>query len=173
MKSIRKKAGGAVAAAAVMVAAVCIAAGAESSSRPLNSFAALAGHCYKGTIAARNDTDEHCFQWMYDGQALRDVHTVRGSGHPDYVGETTYYWDSSAQRIEYLYVESMGGIMRGTVEPGEGALVFPATRYVAGGQAMTLRVRWTMQGDGYEAWSEMQDKNAWTTMFKVKMARSS
>ena len=30
------------------------------------------------------DTDEHCFRWVYGGQALRDVHTVRGEGHSDY-----------------------------------------------------------------------------------------
>jgi hypothetical protein len=145
----------------------------EAAAGPLRPFSFLAGHCFKGTIAERNDTDEHCFQWIYEGQALRDVHTVRGAGHPDYVGETTYYWDSAAKRIEYLYVENLGGIMRGTVEPGEGALVFPAAAYVAGGEAMTLRVKWTLQKDGYEAWSEMQDKDAWKTMFKVKMVKSS
>ena len=173
MNTSRSKAGGAVAAVAVMAVALGAAAIDEKASRPLQAFAALAGHCYKGTIGERNDVDEHCFTWMVGGQALRDVHTVRGPGHPDYVGETTYYWDSAAKRIEYLYVENTGGIMRGTVEPGDGAVVFPATRYVAGGQTMTLRVRWTMQGDGYEAWTEMQDRDAWTTMLKVKMARSS
>jgi hypothetical protein len=145
----------------------------EKSADPLRPLAPFAGHCYKGTLAGGKDTDEHCFQWMYGGRALRDVHTVRGASHPDYVGETTYYWDSGARRIEYLYVENAGGIMRGTVEPGEGALVFPPAAYVADGQALTLRVRWTLGTDGYEAWSEMEDKGAWTTMFKVRMARSS
>jgi hypothetical protein len=144
----------------------------EAAAGPLRPLGFLAGHCYKGTIAERNDTDEHCFQWIYEGQALRDVHTVRGAGHPDYIGETTYYWDSAAKRIEYLYVENLGGVMRGTVEPGEGAIFFPATTYVAGGEVMTLRVRWTLQKDGYEAWSEMQDKDAWKTMFKVKMVKT-
>jgi len=27
--------------------------------------------------------------------------------------------------------------------------------------------------DGYEAWSEAQDKGAWATMFKVRMLKSS
>jgi len=104
---------------------------------------------------------------------LRDLHTVRAAGRPDYVGETTYYYDSGTRRIEYLYVENGGGVMRGYVEPGEAAIVFPATTYVAGGQAMTLRVRWTLMADGYEAWSEAQDKGAWATMFKVRMLKSS
>ena len=140
---------------------------------PLKPLASFAGHCFKGTLAGGKDTDEHCFQWMYGGKALRDVHTVRGASHPDYVGETTYYWDSGARRIEYLYVENAGGIMRGTVEPAEGAIVFPPATYVADGQAMTLRVRWTLAAEGYEAWSEMEDKGAWTTMFRVRMAKSS
>jgi len=29
-----------------------------------------------------------------------------------------------------------------------------------------------LQGDDYEAWSEMQANGAWTTMFKVKMVRT-
>ncbi len=46
-----------------------------------------------------------------------------------------------------------------------GWLVFPATQYVAGGQTMTYRVRWTLIDDSsYVAWSEMQAKVAWVTM---------
>ena len=149
-------------------------ANADTDPNPLQPLAFLAGHCFKGSFPERGDTDEHCFQWLYGDKALRDVHTVRGAAHPDYVGETTYYWDSIAKRIEYLYVENAGGIMRGTVQPGESAIVFPETRYVADGQAMTLRVRWSMLPDqGYEAWSEVQGKAGWATFFKVKMARVS
>jgi len=156
-----------------LAAAAPSAAQQEKPADPLKPLASFAGHCFQGTLAGGKDTDEHCFRWMYGGKALRDVHTVRGASHPDYVGETTYYWDSGARRIEYLYVENAGGIMRGTVEPAEGAIVFPPASYVADGQALTLRVRWTLAPDGYEAWSEMQDKGAWTTMFKVRMARAS
>ena len=145
----------------------------EKPADPLKPLASFAGHCFKGTLTGGKDTDEHCFQWMVGGKALRDVHTVRGPSHPDYVGETTYYWDSGARRIEYLYVENAGGIMRGTVEAAEGVLVFPPASYLADGLALTLRVRWTLAADGYEAWSEMQDRGAWTTMFKVRMAKSS
>jgi hypothetical protein len=162
----------AVSAAALMAGAVFAAPPADTPANPLQPMAFLAGHCYKGTVRG-NDTDEHCFAWKYDGMALRDVHTVKTPGKPDYVGETTYYYDSAAKRIEYLYIENAGGVMRGTVEPADGALVFPATTYVAGGQSMTLRVRWTLQGtDAYEALSEMQNKGQWVTMFKAKMAKS-
>jgi hypothetical protein len=140
----------------------------------LKSMAFLAGHCWKGEFPDSKQTDEHCFQWLYDGKALRDTHTVRAPGRPDYVGETTYYWDSAAKRVEYLYIENLGGISRGTMEEAPGMLVFPATQYVAGGDAMTFRARWTIAGDdAYEAWSEMQQPTGWKTMFKVKLKRVS
>jgi hypothetical protein len=60
------------------------------------------------------------------------------------------------------------------VESAQGALVFPATQYVEGGKSMTYRVRWTRLSDtSYEAWSEMQAKDGWTTMFKLTMKQSS
>jgi hypothetical protein len=141
---------------------------------PLQPMAFLAGHCWKGDFPDGKQTDEHCFAWLYDGKALRDTHTVRARGRPDYVGETTYYWDSAAKRIEFIYIENLGGISRGSMQSTPEALVFPATQYVADGQAMTYRVRWTRLSDtSYEAWSEMQGKDGWTTMFKLTMKRSS
>ena len=140
----------------------------------LKPMAFLAGHCWKGDFADGKQTDEHCFQWLYDGKALRDTHTVRNPGRPDYIGETTYYWDSAAKSVEFLYFENQGGISRGTVESTPEALIFPATQYVADGQTMTYRVRWTLINDSaYEAWSEMQSAKGWTTMFKMKMKRTS
>ena len=139
---------------------------------PLQPMAFLAGHCWKGDFADGKQTDEHCFAWLYDGKALRDTHTVRAPGRPDYVGETTYYWDSAAKRVEYIYIENLGGISRGSMQSTPEALVFPATQYVADGQAMTYRVRWTRLSDtSYEAWSEMQGKDGWTTMFKMTLRR--
>jgi hypothetical protein len=140
----------------------------------LRPMAFLAGHCWKGEFPDGKRTDEHCFAWLYDGKALRDTHTVRTPGQPAYVGETTYYWDSAAKRVEYLYVENAGGISRGSVQGVPDALIFPATQYIADGQTMTYRVKWTRLGDmAYEAWSEAQAKDGWTTMFKLTMRRSS
>lgn len=138
----------------------------------LKPMAFLAGHCWKGDFTDAKQTDEHCFQWLYNGKALRDTHTVRAAGRPDYVGETTYYWDSASRRVEWLYLENAGGLSRGTVQSEPGALVFPPTQFVEGGSAMTFRVRWTLVGsDAYEAWSEAQDKNGWTTMFRMTLKR--
>jgi len=134
----------------------------------------LAGHCWRGTFPDGKRTDTHCFEWMLGGKALRDVHTVRAPERPDYVGETIYYFDSGAKRVEYLYVENLGGISRGTMESTPGALVFPAAQYVESGKAMTYRSRWTRLDDSsYEAFAEMQDKGNWAPMFKITMNRSS
>ena len=138
----------------------------------LKPMAFLAGHCWKGDFPDGKRTDEHCFEWVYGGRALRDTHTVRAPGRPDYVGETTYYWDASAKRVEYLYIENLGGVSRGTMEPAGDALVFPPTQYVAPGEAMTYRSRWSRTGDAvYEVFSEAQAKDGWVPMFKLTMRR--
>ena len=140
----------------------------------LTPMAFLAGHCWKGDFGDGKQTDEHCFTWLYGGRALRDTHTVRAAGRPDYIGETTYYWNPGGKRVEYLYLENLGGVSRGTMESTPEALVFPATQYVAEGESMTYRVRWTKLGDNaYEAWSEAQTKDGWVTMFKMTMRQSS
>ena len=162
-----------LATAAMLVLACNLAISAEEDSNPLQPLAFLAGHCFKGELAKAKDVDEHCFQWLYGGKALRDTHVVRGAGHADYAGESTYYWDSLARRIEYLYIENQGGLMRGTVEPSAGALVFPETSFIEDGKALKIRARWTLLADGsYEAVSEVQDKDAWKTMLRVKMVKS-
>jgi hypothetical protein len=161
-------------AGALILSAAVSGSAASAPIEPLQPMAFLAGHCWRGDFADGKQTDEHCFTWLYDGNALRDTHTVRAPGRADYVGETTYYWDSAAKRVEYVYIENLGGISRGNMQSTPEALVFPATQYVADGQAMTYRVRWTRLSDtSYEAWSEMQSKDGWTTMFKLTMKRSS
>jgi hypothetical protein len=138
----------------------------------LKPMAFLAGHCWKGEFPGGKQTDEHCFSWLYDGRALRDTHTVRTPGAPDYIGETTYLWNPATRRVEYLYFENMGGISRGTMESTADTLVFPATQYVADNETTTYRARWTRLDDAsYEAWSEAQGKNGWTTMFKMTLRR--
>jgi len=140
----------------------------------LKPMAFLAGSCWKGEFPDRKQSDEHCFTWMYDGKALRDVHTVRAPGRPDYVGETTYFWDSASKRVEYLYVENHGGISRGTVDTStSGVLQFPPAQYVADGQTLTYRARWTIAGAAYEAWNETQGKDGWVTMTKLTLKRVS
>ena len=51
----------------------------------LKPMAFLAGHCWKGDFADGKQTDEHCFQWLYGGKALRDSDQLIGviSDFPD------------------------------------------------------------------------------------------
>jgi hypothetical protein len=159
-------------AGSVVLLALIVSAAQAEPIDALKPMAFLAGHCWLGTFADGKQTDQHCFTWLYNGKALRDAHVVRSANHPDYAGETTYFWDSAKKRLEFFYLENLGGISRGTVETVPGAIVVPAAEFVGDGQAMTYRVRWTRQGDdAYEAWSESKDLTAWTTMFKVVMHR--
>jgi hypothetical protein len=156
------------------LALTCLAASASAAEPPelLKPMAFLAGHCWMGTFVDGKKTDEHCFSWLYDGLALRDTHTVRASGKPDFTGESTYYVDSVVHHIEFLYIESSGGVSRGTVEGQPDALLFPDARYVSDGETLVYRARWTRQGDqAYEVWSEAQTPKGWATMFKLVMRR--
>lgn len=156
--------------AAVLLLAPTIALGEPIDA--LKPMAFLAGHCWKGTFPDGKRTDEHCFSWVFDGKALRDVHTVRTPGQADYVGETVYYWDPTARRVEFLYVENTGGVSKGTMQASEDVLAFPPTQYAAPGQALVYRARWTPMGDGaYEAFSEAQTPDGWKTMFRVVLRR--
>ncbi len=158
-----------------LVLLTLLAAGA-AQAEPLAAFtpmAFLAGHCWKADMPVAGQTDTHCFEWLYGGKALRDTHTVRTPAKPDYVGETTYYFDSVANTVEYIYIENHGGVSRGKVESAPGAIVFPATQHVYNGRAMTYRSRWTPAGDdAYEALSETLGKDGkWGSMFKVRLQR--
>ncbi|PJC96128.1 hypothetical protein GQ37_023695 [Janthinobacterium sp. BJB1] len=138
----------------------------------LQPMAFLAGHCWKGEFPGGKQTDEHCFQWLYGGKVLRDVHTVRSPGKPDYVGETTYYHDPAAGKVAFLYLENSGAYSHGTMLPADGALDFPATQYVdASGKALTYRVRWTPSADAYEAASEMLVDGRWLQQFRLVLTK--
>jgi hypothetical protein len=143
------------------------AADVQSAYQPL---AFLAGHCWKGNFPGGHQTDEHCFSWIYDGKFLRDRHTVRSEGHPDSLGESIYFWDSSAKQVEYLYIESGGGFSRGPVATDQDALVFPDTSYVQGGKTQIYRSRWQRRGENaYDVVTEFQAKDGWVPGFSLHM----
>ena len=156
--------------------AMSLLAGIASAAEPpelLKPMAFLAGHCWKGNLADGKQTDEHCFAWMVGGQLLRDTHTVRAGNAAVFTGETTYYVDTAARRVEFLYVESTGGFSTGSVDSAPDALSFPDGRYTSGGETLTYRARWTRQGEqAYEALSEAQTPKGWVSMFRVVMRRT-
>jgi hypothetical protein len=145
---------------------------ASSPPEALRPMAFLADHCWKGAFPDGRQTDEHCFQWVAGGQALRDVHTVRTPGKPDYIGDTTYFVDPATHQATFVYVENLGGVSRGTLHAESGVLVFPDGRYTDADGTMAYRARWTPQGDdAYEAFSEAQAGDGWKTMFRLVMRR--
>ena len=136
------------------------------------SLAFLADHCWKGAFPGGR-TDEHCFTWIYGGKFLRDRHTVRAEGKPDALGESIYFWDSAAKRLEYLYIESDGGFSRGPVSIENEALVFPDTSFVEKGKTMVYRSRWQRSGaNAYDVVTEFKSKDGWAPGFKVHMEQA-
>lgn len=135
-------------------------------------LAFLANHCWKGAFPGGR-TDEHCFTWIYDGKFLRDRHTVRAEGRPDALGESIYFWDSTAKQLEYLYIESDGGFSRGPVSIDKEALVFPDTSFVENGKSMVYRSRWQRSGaSAYDVVTEFKSKDGWVAGFKVHMEQA-
>lgn len=152
---------------------LALADGATAPADPLKPLAFLAGHCWKGTFPGQAQTDEHCFEWLYDGRFLRDRHIVRGDGHADYLGETTYYWDATQGQIQYLYIENQGGFSKGGVSPAADGLMFPPTSYVGDdGKPQVYRSHWKRSGDdAYEAINEFRTRDGWSTAWKVTMQK--
>lgn len=152
--------------------ALPLAAQAEPQAQ-LKPMSFLAGHCWKATFPDGKQTDEHCFEWMYGGHYLRDRHTVKAPGQPDYQGETLYYWDPAAKAVSYLYVENHGGLSRGTAELQADKFVFPEAKYMDGEQVLPYRAQWTRKGDdAYEAHNEISPApGKWMTQFKLTMVK--
>src|ERR1700755_3369496 len=86
----------------------------SSQASPFAPLEFLVGHCWRGTFPDGKQTDEHCFEWVYDRKFIRDRHTVRG-GAP-YGGETLYSWDPVAKRIAFAYWNTEGQMMNGQVD---------------------------------------------------------
>ncbi|HZR34457.1 MAG TPA: hypothetical protein VFA75_03700 [Nevskia sp.] len=145
---------------------------ASAPAEPFKAMAFLAGHCWKGSFPNQPQTDEHCFEWIYDGRFLRDRHVVRGEGHADYLGETTYYWDAALGQVQYLYIENQGGYSKGGVTADGSSLVFPPAAYVDNGQERIYRSRWQRDGDdAYEAVNEFKSGGGWVLAWKVRMQK--
>jgi len=149
------------------------AAAAAAAADRYQPLAFLIGHCWKGTFAGDvRATDEHCFSRIYGGKFVRDEHVVHREGRPDAFGESIYLWNSAAGQLEYLYIESAGGFVRGAVTVEDGALVFPAAAFVDRGESMNVRSRWQRAGDdAYDVVTEFQVKDRWVPGFSLHMQR--
>ncbi len=137
---------------------------------PLAPLAYLAGSCWKGTFAGRNVTDEHCFEWIYNGRFLRDHHIVVGDSVP-YEGETTYTWDPGQKQIVYWYIALPGFYSHGSVESNGDALLFHDNLRIE--DARELRTTWRRSGaDTYTVYVEDVTGGKARQLWSMVMRRS-
>lgn len=110
----------------------------------------LAGRCFAGVFPGSETYDVHCFEPVFGGQFLRDVHAVP-RGAETYRGETLYHWDADGGAIRYRYYNSLGGISDGTARPEGEALRFPDETYRnEEGQVRVFSTFWEPVGEtGY------------------------
>lgn len=90
----------------------------------LMPLAFLAGSCWTGVFPGSETFDVHCYEPVYGGQYLRDIHAVP-QGAEVYRGETLYHWDAEAGVITYRYYNSIGGVSDGTMVPDGDRMLFP------------------------------------------------
>ena len=162
----------AVAALATTTLAWPARAQAPAATSPLAPLAFLAGHCWKGPFPDGQRHDEHCFEWFYDGQFLRDRHVVTGD-EQGYRGETIYYWDPTARQVQFIYFTGTGGVSRGSMPPEDGALRFPEERFIgAGGKEEVYRSLWRpVDTDGYDVLTETLRDGKWIEAWRIPMRR--
>lgn len=120
----------------------------ETALRPeLAPLAFVVGHCWAGEFPDNGGTDRHCFEPVFGGVHIRDVHVLE-SGRGPYQGETLFSWDAEAKTIRYVYLNSLGGVSFGTAEPDGDTLRFPDETYTGpDGGKVVVQTWWQRAGD--------------------------
>jgi hypothetical protein len=130
----------------------------------------LVGDCWVGTFPDGKQTDEHCFEWVYDRKFIRDRHVVR-NGKAPYAGETLYGWDAKQKRLAFWYWNSDGEVLVGTVEYRPDSIVFP-TRLETEKGTVELRATWTRTGpDSYRVAQSQRAGEAWKPLWAMELKR--
>lgn len=143
---------------ALLIAASTAAAEPPALRQELEPLGFLAGHCWRGTLPT-GEQDRHCFEPVYGGQHVRDIHEVSGGNGTVYAGETFYSADGEGG-LAFTYFNSIGGVSRGTVRPGAGELNFGEEHYRgADGRRIALSVVWrpVEGGEAYEVATSSTD----------------
>jgi len=135
----------------LMIFAAATASPAPAVSKELEPLAFLVGYCWRGEFTGRNQFDTHCFETVFGGKLIRDRHEVTG-GNQVYRGESIYSWNADLGRVEYVYWNSSGDVMRGTMVSKDGALNFDnEAGRGADGRPLTFQTVWRPVGaNGYE-----------------------
>jgi hypothetical protein len=112
---------------------------------PFEAMSFLAGSCWKGAFNDRPSvTDEHCFEWLYDGKFLQDKHVVRGDSIP-YEGQTLFAWNAKEKKIVYWYIAVPGFYSTGYVDAKDQKIMFIDDLHAASGRR-DLRSVWERTG---------------------------
>ncbi|MCK6446445.1 MAG: hypothetical protein L6Q99_08655 [Planctomycetes bacterium] len=113
----------------------------------LAPFAPLVGGTWSAPF---NDKvhDEQCFEWVYGGKFLRNLHWVKDTtGKVVYEGETIYAFDPRERELVWWYWNATGGFIVGTAQWSGMHAEFVGENHAPGTQ--TERVRSTADlGDG-------------------------
>ena len=129
---------------------------AMAAASPLAPLQFLSGHCWQAPIGDGTQIDKHCFEPMYGGKHLRDRHVVTNAqGKVTYEGETIYAFNGKAQRIEFAYFSSDGGVSYGSVTARDGGQFLDfgdETFNGPDGKELRISTEWRRIGDdAYEA----------------------
>jgi hypothetical protein len=132
----------------------------------------LAGHCWTGTFPDGKARDLHCFEWVLQNRFLRDRHRVTG---PDgvYEGDSYYRWNEAAERLEFWYFNSLGGVSTGTMEPRDGRWLFLESYEGADESSQQIR-SWLSREDerSYTVTTERLEGGTWKTLWSMRLMRT-
>ncbi|HEX9800309.1 MAG TPA: DUF1579 family protein [Thermoanaerobaculia bacterium] len=142
------------------------------STSALAPLAWLAGSCWTGTFADGKTKDFVCYEWMLGGRFLRSRHRVIGGEGP-YSGETILARGPKTGALQFDYYNSLGGIVRGEIEPTDDGLRFPSEIVETAGERFELRSVWRRDGeDRYVAVSEKLADGEWRPFMTIDFVRS-
>lgn len=166
----------ALALAGALLASPARAAEETGTDQRFAPVAELAGHCWSGAFPDSQARDLHCWEWVLDGNFLRDRHRVTG-GESAYSGETFYGWDAEAGKLRFWYFNTLGGVSTGTVErDGERWLfreLYSGSGDAGGGAQLEIRNSFVREDDvSYSVVSEKRrEDGGWQGMFSMRLVR--
>ena len=130
----------------------------------------LVGSCWTGTFPDGKQTDEHCFEWVFDRKFIRDRHTVRG-GTP-YGGETIYAWDASVGHPTFWYWNTDGQVITGQVHYTSEGIIFPE-RVVNEKGTTELKAVWRrLDADRYRVEQFAKAGEGWKELWTMEMKKT-
>lgn len=133
----------------------------------------LVGHCWIGTFPDGKNTDEHCFEWVFDHKFIRDRHVVRataGSTAAPYQGESLYGWDAKEQQLAYWYWNTNGQMITGSVAYEGKDIIFPGRYDTPKGQ-VEIKAVWTPLADSYRVSHSQRDGSGWKALWTMTLKR--